>query len=231
VSDTKNSGTILVVDDEPQLRRALESVFTQRGYQVILAASGEDALVRVAEKPPELVVLDLMLPGMSGLETCRAMRRMTQAPILILSVKGAEEDKIRALDEGADDYLTKPFSTGELLARVRAQLRRGAAGSPMSAVVSGGLTVDLAKRKVLIDDKQVRLTRTEFEILATLAENADRVVTSKQLLEEVWGPDQAQDTQALRVHLSHLRRKIEEHPSTPRYVVTEPGVGYRFVTR
>jgi two-component system KDP operon response regulator KdpE len=231
VSDTKKNGTILVVDDEPQLRRALESVFTQRGYQVVLAASGEDALVRVAEKAPELVVLDLMLPGMSGIETCRAMRRMTQAPILILSVKGAEEDKIRALDEGADDYLTKPFSTGELLARVRAQLRRGATGAPAGAVISGGLKVDLAKRRVLIDDKPVRLTRTEFEILATLAENADRVVTSKQLLEEVWGPDQAQDTQALRVHLSHLRRKIEEHPSTPRFVVTEPGVGYRFVTR
>jgi two-component system KDP operon response regulator KdpE len=230
VNDTKH-GTILVVDDEPQLRRALESVFTQRGYQVILAESGEDALLRVAEKAPELVVLDLMLPGMSGIETCRAMRLMTQAPILILSVRGGEEDKIRALDEGADDYLTKPFSTGELLARVRAQLRRGAAGMPVGAVTSGRLTVDLAKRKVLIDDKPVRLTRTEFEILATLAENADRVVTSKQLLEEVWGPDQAQDTQALRVHLSHLRRKIEEHPSTPRYVVTEPGVGYRFVTR
>ena len=231
MSDTKKNGTILVVDDEPQLRRALESVFSQRGYQVTLAASGEDALVRVAERAPELIVLDLMLPGMSGIETCRAMRRMTQAPILILSVKGAEEDKIRALDEGADDYLTKPFSTGELLARVRAQLRRGAHGGSAGAVVSGGLTVDLAKRKVLIDDKPVRLTRTEFEILATLAENADRVVTSKQLLEEVWGPDQAQDTQALRVHLSHLRRKIEDHPSTPRYVVTEPGVGYRFVTR
>ena len=231
MSETKKNGTILVVDDEPQLRRALESVFHQRGYTVVLAASGEDALVRVAEKAPDLIVLDLMLPGMSGIETCRAMRRMTQAPILILSVKGAEEDKIRALDEGADDYLTKPFSTGELLARVRAQLRRGAHGGPAGPVVSGGLTVDLAKRKVLIDDKQVRLTRTEFEILATLAENADRVVTSRQLLEEVWGPDQAQDTQALRVHLSHLRRKIEEHPSTPRYVVTEPGVGYRFVTR
>jgi two-component system, OmpR family, KDP operon response regulator KdpE len=231
VSDPRTSATILVVDDEPQLRRALESVFTQRGYSVVLAGSGEDALARVGERAPDLIVLDLMLPDMSGIETCRAMRRVTKAPILILSVKGAEEDKIRALDEGADDYLTKPFSTGELLARVRAQLRRGAQGGAAGPVVSGRLTVDLAKRKVLMDDKPVRLTRTEFEILATLAENADRVVTSKQMLEEVWGPDQAQDTQALRVHLSHLRRKIEEHPSTPRYVVTEPGVGYRFVTR
>lgn len=231
MSDIKNAGTILVVDDEPQLRRALESVFGQRGYEVVLAASGEDALVRIAEKEPDLIVLDLMLPGMSGIETCRAMRRMTSAPILILSVKGAEEDKIRALDEGADDYLTKPFSTGELLARVRAQIRRSAQGGPAGPVKSGTLTVDLTKRKVLIEEKPVRLTRTEFEILATLVENADRVVTSKQLLEEVWGPEQAQDTQALRVHLSHLRRKIEEHPSTPRYVVTEPGVGYRFVTR
>jgi two-component system KDP operon response regulator KdpE len=231
VTENTNGSEILVVDDEPQLRRALESVFEQRGYTVVLAASGEDALVSVAEKAPDLVVLDLMLPGMSGIETCRALRRMTTAPILILSVKGAEEDKIRALDEGADDYLTKPFSTGELLARVRAQIRRGAQGGPPGPVKSGWLTVDLGKRKVLINEKPVRLTRTEFEILATLVENADRVVTSKQLLEEVWGPDQAQDTQALRVHLSHLRRKIEEHPSTPRYVVTEPGVGYRFVTR
>ncbi len=126
----KQTGTILVVDDEPQLRRALESVFGQRGYDVVLAASGEDALVRAAEREPDLIVLDLMLPGMSGIETCRAMRRMTAAPILILSVKGAEEDKIRALDEGADDYLQKPFSTGELLARVRAQIRRGAHGGP-----------------------------------------------------------------------------------------------------
>jgi two-component system KDP operon response regulator KdpE len=231
VSDTEVQGSILVIDDEPQLRRALESVFTQRGYEVVLAASGEDGLVRVAEKAPDAIILDLMLPGMSGIETARALRRMTAAPILVLSVKGAEEDKILALDEGADDYLTKPFSTGELLARVRALLRRGAQAAAAGPIRSGSLVVDLGKRKVSQGDKPVRLTRTEFEILATLAENADRVVTSRQLLEEVWGPDQAQDTQALRVHLSHLRRKIEEHPSTPRYIVTEPGVGYRFVTR
>lgn len=231
MSDTEVQGTILVIDDEPQLRRALESVFTQRGYEVVQAASGEDGLVRVAEKAPDVVILDLMLPGMSGIETARALRRMTKAPILVLSVKGAEEDKILALDQGADDYLTKPFSTGELLARVRALLRRGAEGALGGPIRSGNLVVDLGKRKVSLDDKPVRLTRTEFEILATLAENADRVVTSRQLLEEVWGPDQARDTQALRVHLSHLRRKIEEHPSTPRYIVTEPGVGYRFVTR
>lgn len=231
MADADVKGTILVVDDEPQLRRALESVFSQRGYDVVLAPTGEDGLVRVAERIPDIIVLDLMLPGMSGIETARAIRRMTSTPILVLSVKGAEEDKIQALDEGADDYLTKPFSTGELLARVRALLRRGATSALAGPVRSGSLTVDLAKRKVLIDDEPVRLTRTEFEILATLAENADRVVTSKQLLEEVWGPDQAQDTQALRVHLSHLRRKVEEHPSTPRYIVTEPGVGYRFVTR
>ena len=222
-------GTILVVDDEPQLRRALESVFAQRGYDVQLAASGEEGLAAVAAKVPDLVVLDLMLPGISGIETARAIRSMTPTPILVLSVKGAEEDKIRALDEGADDYLTKPFSTGELLARVRALLRRGAA--TLGPVRSGTLVVDLAKRRVTCAGKPVRLTRTEFEILATLVENADRVVTSRQLLETVWGPEQVQDTQALRVHLSHLRRKIEEHPSTPRFVVTEPGVGYRFVTR
>jgi two-component system KDP operon response regulator KdpE len=230
VTDTiEPQGNILVVDDEPQLRRALESVFAQRGYEVRLAESGEEGLTMVAAKVPDLIVLDLMLPGISGIETARAIRKMTATPILVLSVKGAEEDKIRALDEGADDYLTKPFSTGELLARVRALLRRGAAS--LGPIRSGDLVVDLAKRRVSCGDKPVRLTRTEFEILATLVENADRVVTSKQLLETVWGPEQVQDTQALRVHLSHLRRKIEEHPSTPRFVVTEPGVGYRFVTR
>jgi two-component system, OmpR family, KDP operon response regulator KdpE len=226
---TEPQGSILVIDDEPQLRRALESVFAQRGYEVQLAESGEEGLAAVAAKVPDLVVLDLMLPGISGIETARAIRNMTATPILVLSVKGAEEDKIRALDEGADDYLTKPFSTGELLARVRALLRRGA--TSLGPVRSGNLVVDLAKRRVTCAEKPVRLTRTEFEILATLVENADRVVTSRQLLETVWGPEQAHDTQALRVHLSHLRRKIEDHPSTPRFVVTEPGVGYRFVTR
>jgi two-component system, OmpR family, KDP operon response regulator KdpE len=221
--------TVLVIDDEPQLRRALQSVFSQRGYGIMLAASGEEGLAAVATRAPDVIVLDLMLPGISGIETARAIRRMTSTPILVLSVKGGDEDKIRALDEGADDYLTKPFSTGELLARIRALLRRGAA--TLGPVRSGSLVVDLAKRRVTSNDKPVRLTRTEFEILATLVENADRVVTSHQLLETVWGPGQVQDTQALRVHLSHLRRKIEEHPSTPRFVVTEPGVGYRFVTR
>jgi two-component system, OmpR family, KDP operon response regulator KdpE len=229
IETAEPQGTILVIDDEPQLRRALESVFAQRGYDVRLAETGEQGLAVVAEKAPDVIVLDMMLPGISGIETARAIRKMTTAPILILSVKGSEEDKIGALDEGADDYLTKPFSTGELLARIRALLRRGAAS--LGPVRSGPLVVDLAKRRVSRSDKPVRLTRTEFEILATLVENADRVVTSKQLLDTVWGPEQVQDTQALRVHLSHLRRKIEEHPSTPRLVVTEPGVGYRFVTR
>ena len=218
------------MDDEPQIRRALESVFESRGYDVVLAASGEEALVKAAERPPDLVVLDLMLPGISGSETCRALRETTAAPILVLSVKEAEEDKIAALDEGADDYLTKPFSSGELLARVRALMRRGAAAAA-GPTRSGALVVDLAKRRVTLADKPVRLTRTEFEILAELVENADRVVTSQQLLEAVWGPEQVQDTQALRVHLSHVRRKVEEHASTPHYIVTEPGVGYRFVTR
>ena len=221
-------GTILVVDDEPQIRRALDSVFGQRGYDVQLAETGEQALAAVAAKVPDLIVLDLKLPGISGIETARAIRKMTMAPILVLSVKGAEVDKIAALDEGADDYLTKPFSSGELLARVRALLRRGAVS--LGPVHSGALVVDLAKRRVSCSGKPVRVTRTEFEILATLVENADRVVTSKQLLETVWGPEQAQDTQALRVHMSHLRAKIEEHPSMPRFIVTEPGVGYRFVT-
>jgi two-component system KDP operon response regulator KdpE len=219
---------VLVVDDEPQIQRALASVLRARGYDVELASSAEEALAITAERTPELIILDLTLPGMSGLEACRRLREWYAGPILILSVRNADEDKIAALDLGADDYLTKPFSTGELLARMRALLRR-VRGEDASAadVCTGELCVDFPKRIVTVAGEQVRLTRTEFDILAMLARNLGRVVTSRQLLESVWGPEYVGDFQTLRVHVSHLRHKIEKPGDVPRYILTEPAVGFR----
>jgi two-component system, OmpR family, KDP operon response regulator KdpE len=221
---------VLVVDDEEQIRRALRSVLGARHYDVSLAATGEEALEMAVEHTPDLVVLDLTLPGISGLDVCRELRTWLTAPILVLSVRDSDEDKIAALDLGADDYLTKPFSTGELLARVRALLRRVAPGdTAVSEIVAGDLVIDLARRIVRVAGEEVRLTRTEFDILAMLAKHSDRVVTSRMLLEQVWGPEYVSDTQTLRVHVSHLRHKIEPTGGVPRYVITEPGVGFRFV--
>jgi two-component system KDP operon response regulator KdpE len=221
---------VLVIDDEEQIRRALRSVLHARHYTVDLAATGEDGLEAAVEHTPDLVVLDLSLPGMGGLDVCRELRNWYTGPILILSVRDGETDKVAALDLGADDYLTKPFSAGELLARVRALLRRSQGGeASMSEIRAGDLVIDIAKRVVSVAGGQVHLTRIEFDILSVLARNADRVVTSRMLLETVWGPEYVHDTQPLRVHVSHLRRKIEPSDGVPRYVLTEPGVGYRFV--
>jgi two-component system KDP operon response regulator KdpE len=222
---------VLVVDDEEQIRRALGSILRSRHYDLEMAATGQEGLIKAIDKPPDIVILDLGLPDMNGIEVCRELRSWTGVPILILSVHAAEADKIAALDEGADDYLTKPFSAGELLARVRALLRRAAAlTSPPPVIDAGALTVDIARRRVTVDADEVALTPTEFDILAYLARNADCVVTQRQILEQVWGPEWADDAQTLRVHVSHLRKKIEKDPSGPRYIVTEPGVGFRFVT-
>lgn len=221
---------VLVIDDEEQIRRVLRSVLAARHYDVDLAATGEEGLQHAVDRPPDLVVLDLALPGMSGIEVCAELRGWYEGPILVLSVRDSDDDKIAALDLGADDYLTKPFSTGELLARVRALLRRTAPGAlAPSTITVGGLTVDLARRIVTVDGVEVRLTRTEFEILALLGRNADRVVTSRMLLEQVWGPEYVNDTQTLRVHVSHLRHKIEPSGGVPKYILTEPGVGFRLV--
>ncbi len=225
----ERAARILVVDDEEQIRRALRSVLQARHYTVDLAATAEEGLELTAQHTPELVILDLTLPGMSGLEACRALRDWYHGPILVLSVRNADEDKIAALDLGADDYLTKPFSTGELLARIRALLRRtSSADTSVGEVSAGDLTVDFARRTVVVRGEQVRLTRTEFDILALLVRNRGRVVTSRMLLENVWGPEYVGDTQTLRVHVSHLRRKIEEPGGVPRHILTEPGVGFRF---
>jgi two-component system KDP operon response regulator KdpE len=221
---------VLVIDDEEQIRRALKSVLTARHYEVDLAEDAERGIELTATRTPDIIVLDLSLPGMSGLEACRRLREWYHGPILILSVRSADDDKIAALDLGADDYLTKPFSTGELLARIRALLRRtqGVDASVME-VRSGDLFIDFAKRIVTVGGGPVRLTRIEFDILATLARNAGRVVTSRMLLDQVWGPEYAGDTQTLRVHMSHLRRKIEAPGDVSRYILTEPGVGFRFL--
>jgi two-component system KDP operon response regulator KdpE len=221
---------VLVIDDEEQIRSALRSVLRAHHWAVDLAETGEAGLEAAATHTPDLVVLDLTLPGMTGFEVARELRTWYSGPILVLSVRGSETDKITALDLGADDYLTKPFSAGELTARLRALLRRAAPGdTSISEMVAGDLEIDFAKRMVKVRGEQVHLTRTEFDILALLARNADRVVTSRMLLEQVWGPEYVGDTQTLRTHMSHLRRKIERPGDVPRHILTEPGVGFRFV--
>ena len=219
---------VLVVDDEEQIRRALKSILSTRGYALAMAATAEEALLKAIDAPPDLVILDLALPDRSGIEVCRELRTWMTAPILILSVRANEADKIQALDEGADDYLTKPFSAGELLARIRALLRRAAAlTSPPPLVTAGELEIDIARRRVTLAGEEVPLTPTEFDILAFLARNAGLVVTQRMILEQVWGPEWVEDSQTLRVHVSNLRKKIEQRPGGPRYIITEPGVGFR----
>ncbi|MFA5844827.1 MAG: response regulator transcription factor [Coriobacteriia bacterium] len=223
---------VLVVDDEEQIRRALRSILQARDYEVDLAETAEAALALTAERTPDIVILDLTLPGMSGFEACRRLREWYTGPILVLSVRNADDDKIAALDLGADDYLTKPFSTGELLARLRALLRRaGGADASAKEFRSDDIAIDFAKRTVTVRGGQVHLTRIEFDILEMLARNAGRVVTANMLQDHVWGPEYVGDTQALRVHISHLRRKIEVPGDVPRLIVTEPGVGFRFADR
>jgi two-component system KDP operon response regulator KdpE len=220
---------VLVVDDEEQIRRALRSILQTRNYVVDEAPDAETGLERAAETTPDIVILDLTLPAMSGLEACRRLRDWYHGPILILSVRDSEADKIAALDLGADDYLTKPFATGELLARLRALVRR-TQGTDVSVteIEVGDLRVDLGKRRVTVGGEELHLTRLEFDILVFLARNRGRVVTSRMLLENVWGPEYVGDTQTLRVHVSHLRKKIEPAGDVPRYIITEPGVGFRF---
>ncbi len=221
---------ILVVDDERQIRRVLKDALVDEGYTVVTAENGEDAVRAVEEMPPDLMLLDLGLPGMSGLEVCRALRPEYRAPIVVLSVRSTEREKVAALDEGADDYLTKPFGMEELLARVRAQLRRSQVAPRLpQEIMAGDLKIDLPRRCVVRDGEEIRLTRTQFEILRFLALNAGRVVTHGMILQHVWGPAYEEDVASLRVHVAHLRRKIETDPGRPRLILTELGVGYRFV--
>jgi len=220
---------ILVVDDEPQLRRALATNLKARGYEVDQAASGEAALMLAASHHPDLVVLDLGLPGIDGLEVINGLRGWSSVPIVVLSVREREADKVAALDAGADDYVTKPFGMDELLARLRAALRRAApAGKEEAIVITPDFTVDLAAKRVNRDTKEVRLTPTEWEIVEILVRSEGRLVTQRQLLKAVWGPQYEKETNYLRVYLAQIRRKLEPDPSQPRYFLTEPRIGYRF---
>ncbi len=221
---------VLVVDDELAIRRFLRVSLEAHGHTVFEAASGEQALATVLSVRPDLVILDLGLPGMDGIEVTRRLREWTQTPIIILSVREDEADKVAALDLGADDYLTKPFGVGELLARIRAALRRAAPEATGPLFACDELTVDLARRLVSVAGREVQLTPTEYDLLRVLVTHAGKVLTHSQLLRQVWGVAYAQEAHLLRVNISNLRRKIEREPARPRYIITEPGVGYRLRT-
>jgi two-component system KDP operon response regulator KdpE len=222
---------ILVIDDEPQILRALRTILQERRFRVTTASRGEEGLALAAANPPDLIILDLGLPDMSGLEVCQQLRAWTQAPIIVLSVRDAERDKVAALDRGADDYLTKPFGIEELLARIRVSLRHAAQaqGSKVTVVTVGPLTVDLGGHRVTRAGEEVKLTATEFKLLAYLAANAGRVLTHQSILAHVWGEAEVDQVEYLRVYMRQLRKKLEADPAQPIYLVTEPGVGYRFL--
>jgi two-component system KDP operon response regulator KdpE len=219
---------VLVVDDEPPILRALGVNLKARGYEVDLAASGEDALQLAARHHPDAVVLDLGLPGVSGLDVIVGLRGWTEVPIIVLSARDDERDKVAALDLGADDYVTKPFGMDELLARLRVALRRGIPAAQSPSIATPDFTVDLAVKRVRRDGEEVRLTPTEWQLVETLARHPGKLVTQRQLLQEVWGPQYGDESNYLRVHMAHIRRKLEPEPSRPRYFITEPGMGYRF---
>jgi two-component system KDP operon response regulator KdpE len=218
---------VLVVDDEPQIRRFLRASLTGHDYQVIEAATGQEALNQVVSAKPDLVILDLGLPDMDGLEVLRRVREWSQVPIVVLSVREREQDKIAALDAGADDYLTKPFGVGELLARLRTAMRHTLPAEQEPTFQTGELKVDLARRQVWVANHEVKLTPTEYAILKYLVAHAGKVVTHQQLLREVWGPAYVDEPHYVRVYVGQLRHKIEADPAQPRYILTETGVGYR----
>jgi len=224
-----DTSRVLVVDDEPQITRVLKTVLSSQGYQVRTAAEGESALASFTEWHPELVITDLYMPRMDGVELCRRIRAVSSVPIIVLSVKGEERAKVEALDSGADDYVTKPFGTDELLARVRAALRRsGASPEEAASFEAGSFRIDLDARRVHIRGQEVRLTPKEFDSFVYLARHPNRVLTHRTLLEAVWGEASQEQPEYLRVFMGQLRKKLEEDPSNPRYLVTEPWVGYRF---
>lgn len=225
-----NTSTILVVDDEPQLRRAMKATLTDLGYAVIEARSGEEALERLRFESPDLILLDLNMPGIGGLETCRAIRDTSETPIIVLSVRNTERDKVQVLDAGADDYVTKPFGIQELLARIRAAMRRTPAATEAAerTIVSSEIEIDFSSRSVKRMGKSIRLTPKEFDLLKYLVDHANKPIPHRKLLQTVWGPDYGDEVEYLRVVVNQLRKKIEPVPSQPRHLVTEPWVGYRF---
>jgi len=220
---------ILVVDDEPQIRRTLATNLRAGGFDVELAETGEAALAIIAAKPLDLVLLDLGLPGIDGIQVITAVRRTNDLPIVVLSVRDLESEKVRALDAGADDYVTKPFGIDELFARVRAALRRRGGAAEMRVVNADHLQIDLDRKVVLVDNVQAHLTRIEWLIVEVLVTNAGRLVSQKDLLRQVWGPEYSTETNYLRVYLTQIRRKLEVDSARPRHFITETGMGYRFV--
>jgi len=226
-----NAPHILVIDDEPQILRAIRTILTEKQFKVTTASRGEEGLTLAATSEPDLIILDLGLPDLDGVEVCARLREWTQIPIIILSVRDNERDKVAALDKGADDYLTKPFGIEELLARVRVALRHSARaqGTRSKVVKAGRLTIDLAWHIVKLGEEEVKLTGTEHKLLAYLAANHGRVLTHQSILTNVWGPADADHTEYLRVYMRQLRKKLEADPERPQYILTEPGIGYRFI--
>jgi two-component system, OmpR family, KDP operon response regulator KdpE len=220
---------VVLIEDEPQIRRFLRATLIGQGYRLFEVATGADALVEVAQRQPDVVILDLGLPDMDGLEVIRRLREWSAVPIIVLSARGQERDKVGALDAGADDYVSKPFSAGELLARLRVALRHaaGAAHEDSAAFEVGELQVDLLRRHVSVAGAEVKLTPIEYKLLTTLVRHAGKVVTHQQLLRDVWGPSHEDQSHYVRVYMAHLRHKLETEPARPRYLLTEPGVGYR----
>ena len=223
-----NAASILVVDDEPQIRRVLRSTLSTRGYVITEAKTGEDALESMRKERPDLILLDMNMPGMGGIEACRQIRRTSDAPIIMLTVRNAERDKVAALDAGADDYVVKPFGIEELLARIRAALRRYSPGDTLPSFVSKDLTIDFETRQMTVRDRIVHLTPKEYDVLKHLVANQGKPLTHRRILQSVWGPDYGEETENLRVVINQLRKKIETDPARPKYILTEPWVGYRF---
>jgi len=226
----QDKGTILVIEDEPQMQRFLRIVLQGQGYRFIEAQTGQEGLVQAATHSPDIILLDLGLPDIDGLEVTKRLREWNDAPIIILSAREQEQDKIKALDAGADDYLTKPFGAGELLARIRVAIRhkvmrQSATGEPV--FILDNLRVDMSQRQIFLNDQEVHLTPIEYKLLTVLIKNAGKVVTHSQLLKEVWGPSYSRETQYLRVYMTQLRHKLESDPARPRFLMNEPGIGYR----
>jgi len=222
------SATILAVDDEPQIRRVLRTTLASQGYTVLEAKSGEEALDLIRRERVDLILLDMNLPGMSGVEACREIRASSDTPIIMLTVRNNEEDKVKALDAGADDYVVKPFGSEELMARIRASLRRAAPAEAVPAFETPDLKIDFAKRTVTVRGNNIRLTPKEFDLVRHLVANEGKALPHRRLLQAVWGPDYGEETEYLRVFINQLRKKVEPDPGNPRYILTEPWLGYRF---
>jgi two-component system KDP operon response regulator KdpE len=223
-----NDTTLLLVDDEPQIRRVLQTTLCEAGYGVILAKNGQEGIDTVVREHPDLVLLDINLPDMSGFDACKMIRVSFAGPILMVTVRNSVRDKIDALDAGADDYIVKPFAMGELLARIRAALRRSSAEEPLPRIETSELTVDFEMRVVNVRGNGVHLTPKEFDVLRLLITEQGRPVTHRKILQTVWGPEYAEETEPVRVVIRQLRKKIEKNPAHPRYILTEPWVGYKF---